>query len=69
MKQSTEKVIKSLVKSLSNFAEKPSSAMDNFLCHRGVCSKYECGRCGRAISAWNSIQKANKYLKDSRKGK
>ena len=38
---------------LEPFAEDPSR-LDNYICHHGICSKERCGRCSRAIAAWNA---------------
>ncbi|NTW33519.1 MAG: hypothetical protein HGB12_13010 [Bacteroidetes bacterium] len=38
------------------FAEQPTEYMDTFPCHNGITTKEKCGRCGRAIAAWNALK-------------
>lgn len=38
---------------LAPFAEDPAY-LDEYTCHHGICTKEKCGRCSRAIAAWNA---------------
>ena len=40
---------------LRPFAESPNSITASHPCHAGICTKDKCGRCSRAIAAWNAL--------------
>lgn len=51
---------------IAPFAERPSTSMDNFPCHVGINTKERCGRCSRAIAAWEAYAGSDiDKLKDS----
>lgn len=51
--------VKKLEAALEPFAEDPDSidrpGEQTFSCHVGICDKFKCGRCSRAIEAWRAI--------------
>jgi len=49
-------IIENFIKALEPFAEKPSEAMDSYPCHVGILPKERCGRCSRAITAFNALE-------------
>lgn len=49
---------------LDEYAESPTTpGMDNYTCHRGLCPKEKCSRCGRAIGAFNASKAITEYIK------
>jgi len=53
-----DRQIVDLAEALLPFAEKPSEEMDSFPCHVGITTKEKCGRCSRAIAAYEALKKA-----------
>jgi hypothetical protein len=52
------------VEALRPFAEDPNNHnLDDRLCHSGLCSREECGRCSRGIKAWRAIHDAEPDIK------
>jgi hypothetical protein len=51
-----KKKLKALKLAIKPFAEKPSERMDSYPCHSGINTKEKCGRCSRAIAAWEALQ-------------
>ena len=49
------KIIDALREAIKPFAEEPSKYMDSFPCHNGITTKEKCGRCSRAIAAYNAL--------------
>jgi hypothetical protein len=61
-------IIKDLIVALKPYAEPRTQAMDNYPCHIGIFKDpMDCSRCKKAIFAHESIQKAEKFLKDMTK--
>ena len=55
------------INALEHFAERPNNQMDDYQCHKGLCDKYECGRCGRAIHAYGALMSLELWLADIEK--
>jgi len=47
--------LQALMKAIEPFAEKPTERMDFYYCHYDVTTKEECGRCSRAIAAYEAL--------------
>jgi hypothetical protein len=47
--------IEALMEALEPFAEEPTKTMDTFPCHNGITTKEMCGRCSRAIAAYQAL--------------
>lgn len=50
------KKIDLLEEAITPFAEEPSKKMDNYPCHFGINTKERCGRCLRAVAAYNALK-------------
>ena len=55
------------INALEPFAENPAFMMDDYPCHKGLCSKYDCERCGRAIHAFGALMSLELWLADIEK--
>lgn len=55
-----KKRIKRLEAALMWFAENPDGidrpGDELFPCHAGICDKFKCARCGKAIEAWQVVK-------------
>lgn len=49
--------IEALMDAIEPFAEEPTEMMDSYPCHKGITTKERCGRCSRAIAAWEALNK------------
>ena len=58
----TLKTIDEATEALGNFAENPKG-LDNYSCHINITTKEKCGRCSRAIAAFEA-EKDLKALRD-----
>lgn len=47
-----------LVIAIEPYAEEPTAYMDDYPCHKGICSKEKCTRCGKAIRAQEALHYA-----------
>lgn len=56
------KLLTRAIYSLEEYAEKPDERMDKYPCHLGICDKFKCCRCSRAIEAYNISQELRKYI-------
>jgi hypothetical protein len=52
---------------LAPFAEPPSDMMDTYPCHSGICSKWQCVRCYRAIHAYGAMMSIDYALAELEK--
>lgn len=43
------------INALEPFAENPGLLDDEAMCHKGLCSKWECGKCSRHIHAYGAM--------------
>lgn len=57
-------IIRDLCKAIEPFAEKPSDRLKDYTCHSGIVPLENCGRCKKAIRAWNALQSAKRFLGD-----
>lgn len=47
--------INALMEAIKPYAEAPLEHMNEYVCHRGLCVKEQCGRCSQAIAAYNAL--------------